>query len=89
MLPHGVQNDGYSCPMFTSNTLAHGVLDRPLLSADKAVAERLTWFIRLASQRRNGLAITDLLNPTSNQPRSYDSQINTPQAFFQTRHPNT
>jgi hypothetical protein len=94
MLPHGVQDDGHSCAMFTSNTLAHGVLDRPLLSAEKIVAERLSWFIRLAStqkitiptspessssikedepQRRNGLAITDLLNPVIDQPRDYDS----------------
>ena len=91
MLPHGVQDDGHSCVVFTSNTLAHGVLDQPLLSAEEAVAERLSWFIRLAStqritnptspesskedepQRRNGLAITDLLNPVIDQPRDYDS----------------
>ena len=75
MLPHGVQDDGYSCPMFTSNTLAHGVLDRPLISAEEAVAERLSWFIRLASTQRIAInkfptsSPEDSMNENENQHR--------------------
>lgn len=67
MLPHGVQNDGYSCPMFTSNTLAHGVLGQPLLSAEKAVEERLLWFIRLASTQN--MAVSKAAEVTMNHDK--------------------
>lgn len=45
MLRHAVQEDAYSCPIITANTIAHAVLNKPLWSTGRAVAERLSWFI--------------------------------------------
>jgi hypothetical protein len=49
ILPHAVQEDTYSCSIITINTIAHAVLDKPLWRTEQAVAERLSWFVRLAS----------------------------------------
>ena len=48
ILPHAVQDDGYSCAIITANTIAHAMLGWPLWCPTTAVAERLTWFKRMA-----------------------------------------
>ena len=52
VLPHAVQDDGYSCAIITANQIAHAVLDRPLwCPGAAAIIERLTWFMRIASSQ--------------------------------------
>ncbi len=51
LLPHALQDDGYSCGIITVNTLAHDLFMRPLWSSEKAIEERLSWFTRI-SQRQ-------------------------------------
>jgi len=53
--------------MFTSNTLAHGVFGQPLLSAEKAVEERLSWFIRLASSQK--MVVSEAADVTMNHDK--------------------
>ena len=48
ILPHAVQDDGYSCAIITANTIAHAMLGRPLWCPTTAVAEHLTWFKHMA-----------------------------------------
>ncbi|KAF4621774.1 hypothetical protein D9613_012142 [Agrocybe pediades] len=53
ILPHAVQNDSFSCPIITVNTITHAVLNEPLWSAEDAKEARLKWFNRLASAHCN------------------------------------
>lgn len=69
ILPHGVQDDGYSCAIITANTIAHAVLDRPLWCPAAAITERLTWFMRIASsQVIPSPAISDVPSSSSTNP---------------------
>lgn len=45
-LEHGIQpeNDGISCGIIASNTLAHNVLGVPLWTSSRKVYERAEWF---------------------------------------------
>lgn len=48
ILPHAIQDDGFSCSIIIANTIAHAMLGRPLWCPATAVGERLTWFQRMA-----------------------------------------
>ena len=57
ILPHAVQDDGYSCSIITANTIAHAMLGWPLWCPATAVAERLTWFKRMAFSHIKSLSV--------------------------------
>ena len=45
-MPHGQQNDTFSCRPATGNTIAHDILGCPLWSPKTAVLERVRWFLK-------------------------------------------
>ena len=45
-MPHGQQNDTFSCGPATGNTIAHDILGCPLWSPETAVLERVCWFLK-------------------------------------------
>ncbi|KAF8157944.1 hypothetical protein B0H34DRAFT_797377 [Crassisporium funariophilum] len=48
-LDHVVQDNTYSCGVFTANTIAHTILNRLICNSNYATEEQLKWFIYFAS----------------------------------------
>ncbi|KAF8801615.1 hypothetical protein BYT27DRAFT_7261749 [Phlegmacium glaucopus] len=76
MLPHAIQEDAYSCPIIAVNTIAHSVFDQPLWTTERAVAERLSWFIHFASAQKAYVNKTSMPLAVGNQS---DTSVDAPQ----------
>ena len=61
ILPHAIQDDGYSCAIVTANTIAHAVLERPLWHPAATITERLNWVMRIATSISDGPSSTSQL----------------------------
>ncbi|KAM6488976.1 hypothetical protein JOM56_015612 [Amanita muscaria] len=69
-LNHGIQDDWFSCGIILANTISHAVFGDTLWTPQRAVSDRIQWFLTLAQDMRSRtkafrvfLSIGDLLNP--------------------------
>lgn len=49
-LEHGLQDDGFSCGIITTNTAAHDIFNDQLWTPKRKAVERVQWFMTLCQK---------------------------------------